>query len=155
MQSPTQGVVTWVSLPWQSAPPSAGAGLVQVLVSVLVPPPQVAEQAPATQADQPPSTRMYGPILPISQLFRNFQYRSMGRDYRRGSWLRPLRSRRLRWREQDWCRSCRRSCCPRRRRPSRCRWTNRTSRRLEIRVMNYSVNTGVIFRSPVAIISAL
>ncbi len=47
-----------------------------VLVSVLVPPPQVAEQAPVTQADQPPSTRMYGPILPISQVLETFSTRA-------------------------------------------------------------------------------
>ena len=56
MQSPAHGETVLVSLSGQFAPPSAGAGLVQVLVSVLVPPPQVEEQVPSVQALQPPST---------------------------------------------------------------------------------------------------
>ncbi len=54
--------------PWQSAPPMAGGGLVQVRVRVCVPLPQVRVQLPqAPQLDQPPSTveekeesRLYG-----------------------------------------------------------------------------------------------
>ncbi len=52
----TTQVLVWLSLPTQSAPPLAGAGLLHSLESLLLPLPQVTEQVPLVQADQPPST---------------------------------------------------------------------------------------------------
>ncbi len=56
MHSPVHGLTVLEAEPEQSLPPFRGAGAVQVLVSVLVPPPQVTEQVPVTQEDQDPST---------------------------------------------------------------------------------------------------
>lgn len=50
-----QGVVC-LAVPLQSLPPFCGGGLSHVLVSTCTPsPPQLMEQAPLSQADQPPS----------------------------------------------------------------------------------------------------
>ena len=57
---PIQGIVLHSTVssdsPMQLLPPQDGAGLLQVLVFVLFPPPHNFEQFPTNQFDQPPST---------------------------------------------------------------------------------------------------
>ncbi len=85
-----QGMSVWVSPAWlvaQLLPPLAGLGLVQVLVWVMVPDPQDAEQAPSTQGDHPPLTtesktkvvekyRIY-----VAQNFHNSYHNQTGKSF--------------------------------------------------------------------------
>ena len=64
---PMQGIslhsVVSTALPMQSLPPQDGIGLLQLLVLVLFPPPQLAEHSPTDQFDQPPSTMQNKHVL--------------------------------------------------------------------------------------------